>query len=178
MDLKMAGIDLMMKDAVSSGLFPGASILVSVWGETLFRGDYGWSNIYKCTRVCDRTMFDLASLTKPLVTALCMMKLVKDGALGPEDRIGSILPGFQGVKKEISIMDLLCHKSGLPAHRPFYELLSSVCPGERKKRLAGLLAAEPLENPPSRETVYSDLGFMILRMVLEEVAGKRLQVRV
>lgn len=175
MDLKMTGVDSMMKDAVSSGIFPGGSILVSMWGETIFRGDYGWANIYRCTRICDRTLFDLASLTKPLVTALCTMKLVRDGALAPGDRIGSVLSGFRGIKKEISLLDLLCHRSGLPAHRPFYELLSSVCPRERKKRLADLLLDEPLDNPPGKETVYSDLGFMILRMVIEEVSGKSLK---
>lgn len=172
MDLSMLSVDKMMKNAVSEGVFPGGSLLVSMWGKAVFRGDYGLANIFKGLPVGQNTIFDLASLTKPLATSLCMMKLVHEGTLGVEDRIGSILKRFHGQKKDIRIIDLLCHRSGFLAHRPFYEELSKVSPGQRKKELCRLLVDESLDYSPGERTLYSDLGFMILRWIIEEVSGK------
>lgn len=171
MDIGLSAIKKMMDNAVSEGVFSGGSISVSIWGKKIFRADSGLANIYKGTPIVSDTVFDLASLTKPLATSMCMMKLVQDGVIGLEDSLGGIIPAFTGPKKHIKILDLLCHKSGLPAHRPYYENLSTVNPGYRKTRLSDFLINEGLENPIGKNTVYSDLGFMILRMIIEEVSS-------
>jgi len=171
MDIGFPDIRKMMDDAVSEGIFAGGSILVSVWGEKIFRADSGLANIYKGTPIGTDTIFDLASLTKPLATSLCVMKLVLDGVIRFENSLGDIIPGFTGGKRAISVLDLLCHKSGFPAHRPYYQVLSTLDPEHRKAGLRKLLFEEQLESPVGKKTVYSDLGFMILRMIIEEVSG-------
>jgi len=169
--MSLPAIKKMMDDAVSNGVFAGGSILVSIWGEKIFRADSGLANIYRGTAIDPDTIYDLASLTKPLATSICVMKLVHNGAIDLEDTLGNIIPEFSGPKKDIKIIDLLCHKSGLPAHRPYYEFLSTISTGARKACLKHLLINEDLENRIGAKTVYSDLGFMVLRMVIEDVCG-------
>lgn len=160
-----------MNEAVSKGFFAGGSILVSVWGKKIFQAHAGFSNLFKGTRIERDTVFDLASLTKPLATATCLMWMVGEGKIGLKERLKDILPDFCGPKGDISLLDLLCHKSGFPAHRPYYEILSLVPASDRRALLRDLLIKEPLEYGPGEKTVYSDLGFMVLRMVIEEVSG-------
>jgi CubicO group peptidase (beta-lactamase class C family) len=160
-----------LKKGVTDGVFPGGSILVSEWGKIIYRAEAGFSNIFTGTRITPETVYDLASLTKPLATSFCLMKLFSDGRTNPDDRVGSILHGFDMKKKNIRIIDLLCHASGYPAHRPYYKILSEIPPDERKTRLKELLREEPFENIPGKRTVYSDLGFMLLRWIIEEVSG-------
>lgn len=175
MGMNLFAVKDMMDNAVFEGVFAGGSILVSIWGEKIFRADSGLANIYKGTPIKSDTIYDLASLTKPLATSICFMKLVHDGVVDVEDTLGKIIPGFSGPKKSIKLIDLLCHKSGLPAHRPYYEVLSTVNPENRKACLRDILINEVLENPVGTKTVYSDLGFMVLRMVIEEITGTSLE---
>lgn len=121
------------------------------------------------------TIFDLASLTKPLATAPAVLKLTEEGRPGLEDRLGEILPDFShSDKHEITLADLLRHSSGYPAHREYFRKLAAIPWSQRKAALTRLLAAEPLAYPPGRKTVYSDLGYMVLRQVVETVSQQRL----
>jgi CubicO group peptidase (beta-lactamase class C family) len=122
-----------------------------------------------------KTVFDLASLTKPLATTLAVMKLIQQSRLTLNDQLGSILPLFKNTDKEkIRIDHLLYHNSGFPDYRPYYELVKEIEPRHRKKALRGFLIKETLLHPPGRQVIYSDLGFMVLCWVVEEAAGIRL----
>ena len=125
--------------------------------------------------VTPETVFDLASLTKPLATTLAVLLLVQNGRLELEQAISSILPELKGTAKEkIEVRHLLLHTSGLPAHRPYYKQLLSRSHAARREKLNGFLAAEPLVCRVGEKTVYSDIGFMFLRWVVETVSGMRL----
>ncbi len=119
------------------------------------------------------TVFDLASLTKPLATALAVLLLAQEGRVSLDEPLarwfsGSWLPPDKG---GLTLTQLLTHRAGLPAWRPLYqELLAAPAP-ERPRLLPRLAAAVPLEHPPDTVTLYSDLGFMILQGVVEEAAG-------
>jgi CubicO group peptidase (beta-lactamase class C family) len=118
------------------------------------------------------TVFDLASLTKPLATALAFLKLWGEGRLHPEDRLARWLPETAAKQKgQIRLFELLDHTGGFPAHRPFYRKLRGLPPLRRKAALRQWLTRVPLERSPGRETLYSDLGFMVLEWVLERAAG-------
>jgi CubicO group peptidase (beta-lactamase class C family) len=72
------------------------------------------------------------------------------------------------------LRSLLAHRAGLPAWRPFYQQVLAAPEAERPTFLARLAAAEPLEYEPATATRYSDLGFMLLQAVVEEIGGRDL----
>jgi CubicO group peptidase (beta-lactamase class C family) len=79
-----------------------------------------------------------------------------------------------GDKKNITIQQLLTHSSGLPAWRPFFKVLASTPQELRKSTLMEMILHQPLEQAPGAQAVYSDLGFMLLGLILEEVCDQPL----
>jgi len=170
----MKQVDKLMQQAVSDNVFPGAVLLVSRGGETFFFEAYGEANIFSNISVEKDTVFDLASLTKPLATTLAVMKLFQQGKLDIEANLGNVLPQFKATDKEdITIRHLLCHNSGLPDYRPYFKLLNKISVKDREKALEEFLIKESLLFPIGEQTIYSDLGFMILKLVVESVSGMR-----
>jgi CubicO group peptidase (beta-lactamase class C family) len=171
----MKNFNFLMYQAVSEGVFPGAVLLVSKEDKVVFFKAFGYANLFTKNAVTRDTVFDLASLTKPLATTLAVMVLIQQGKLSLEQQIGSILPSFHKTEKEkITIKHLLCHMSGLPDFRPYYVKLSQLPIGDRRPALRELLLKEPLLSAIGEKVLYSDLGFMILNWVIETVSGKRL----
>lgn len=125
-------------------------------------------------RVNKTTMYDLASLTKPLVTTLALAALVAKGALRLEDPLTRYVSDIDGEKREITLAMLLSHSSGLPAHRPFFKTLAGFPPSQRKNAIIGLIDGEELLFQPGCGTLYSDLGFILLGRLVEKVAARSL----
>ncbi len=169
-------IDKMMYNAVADGVFPGGALLFSRYGEVLFHRVYGIVDTTDPRPVSHRTFFDLASLTKPLATALAVMILIQQGKLYLDQEIGDLIPAVAGDEKSrIRISELLCHQSGLIDYRPYYRELGKLRSHERRSALERYLAAEPLILPPGRQTRYSDIGFMMLEWIVRIVAGVSLE---
>jgi len=118
------------------------------------------------------TFFDVASLTKPLVTLLCLLSLIRQGKTDFSEDLATLLPCVVPEdKKEITLLQLIGHLSGLPAHRKYYQ----------KKKPAqnldpGLLCCwildEPLACAPGEEYIYSDLDYMLLGRIIEHKSGE------
>jgi len=160
-----------MKAGLTARAFPGAVLLVAEEERVLFYRAYGVANIFSCDPVKIDTVFDLASLTKSLATATAVMKLLERDGVALDSPISAILPEFaQTDKSGITIFQLLTHTSGLPAYRPYYRVLRHLPSSARKSALRRLLQAQPLVDRPGRQTVYSDLGYMILEWLIERVA--------
>lgn len=118
------------------------------------------------------TVFDLASLTKVMATTSLAMRHVAAGRLGLEDRLADRLPGWHdSARASITIRHLLEHASGLPAHARLWEHTRGRAEYEPK------LAALPLESSPGTRSVYSDVGFMLLGFLIEDIGGAPLQVQ-
>jgi len=118
------------------------------------------------------TVFDLASLTKPLATALAVALLVDRGRIGLDQPAAEWLPALKASDKaRVTIRQLLSHRSGLPAHRLFSMQLKSLAQEERKAAVLDFLANTSLETAPGAVIRYSDLGFMLLCRLVEAVAG-------
>ena len=116
------------------------------------------------------TIYDLASLTKPLVTGLLLARRVERGVIDLDDSLTRYLPEFDGdEKRAISIRHLLAHTSGLAAWKPLYILTG----GDRARTL-GIIAEQPLESAPGAHVRYSDLGFITLGLLLERLEGATL----
>jgi len=116
------------------------------------------------------TIYDLASLTKPLVTGLLCARFLESGALTIKAPISTYLSEFDRPdKSSITIRQLLTHTSGLPAWRPLYLLTSD------KDKVLQTIAEEPPQNKPGERVVYSDLGFIVLGFLLQRLSGLTLK---
>jgi len=172
-----------LTEGVKRGVFPGAVVLVGTGDNVLYRQAIGWHGL-EPTRVPveEKTIYDVASLTKPLATTIALMILIKEKKLRLDDRVSRFFPnlGAHG-KQTIIFRQLLSHSSGLAAWRPYHK---EIVQREAKEGRVGFLGTrsareyvytqllrEPLESPPGRKAVYSDLGFMLLGAVVEEISG-------
>jgi CubicO group peptidase (beta-lactamase class C family) len=167
----------LLEGGLSAGVFTAAVALVGLKGELLWQGAAGWlSRDPESPPVTLDTVFDLASLTKPLATALALMLFVSRGELRLDTALGRVLevPWLSPDKYPLTLKSLLAHRAGLPAWRPYYRDLITRPPTERPFRLARLAAREPLEYPPDTATLYSDLGYMLLEEVIRRVSGQDL----
>ena len=115
------------------------------------------------------TVFDLASLTKPIVTALAILLLMEDGKLDVTDRLAKHLPGFGRKETDaITLAQLLTHTSGFIADNPLADYRAG--PEDAWNRLYAL---NPV-HPPGSKFVYSDVGFLLLGKVVETVSKQPL----
>lgn len=145
--------------ARAAGLFSGADLAI--------RHPRGRLDI----RIGPWSLFDLASLTKPLATATLTAQLVAAGELTLERRVQELLPEFQGEgKEEVRVADLLAHRAGLPAWRRWYESQAPNAP-DADALLAAVLR-EPLEVPPGERTRYSDTGYILMAAIVGIVSGE------
>lgn len=171
----MQDVDTLMQQAVSEKVFPGGVLLVSKEGTVAFHKAYGMADMVSCRRMRTDTLFDLASLTKPLATALAIMMLIKRKKLDLEQRLDAVLPAFVGDDKaSIKVKHLLYHNSGLPDYRAYYKKVAHVPAQKRKNELRRLLVKEPRIYPIGEKVEYSDLGFMILEWMIEHLSAMRL----
>ncbi|MBT8493744.1 MAG: beta-lactamase family protein [Deltaproteobacteria bacterium] len=115
--------------------------------------------------VTTETIYDIASLTKPVATVAVAMRMASDGRLDPEAPVRSVLPSLpEGIRFE----HLLNHSAGYPAHIEFFNQILG------RDELLEAAAAVELEREPGGESVYSDVGFILLGFALEELTGARL----
>ena len=174
--------------------FPSAQLAVIRNGRLVFSGAWGTTNTSKpdSPKVTTNTLYDLASVSKMLGLNFAVQKLVTDGLLDVDARLGELLPGVGKDKAGITVKDLLCHRSGLSAevhyHDRNYDLqakrhnpkstnpLYTGMDGSQETRAKTLNAIlrTPLSCKPRTKTVYSDTGYMLLCFIVEKIAGKPL----
>lgn len=158
---------------VREDVYPGAVLLVAHCGEVVFFKETGHSSLIPYVASMQKdTIFDLASLTKPLAATLAIIKLVDEGKISLDERLANILPKDLPVdKKGLTPRLLLNHCAGLVDWKPFYLELQHVRPEKRREELREQILNMPLAYKPGKKTLYSDLGFMILEWVIETIAG-------
>lgn len=156
---------------VEAGDFPGASYLVAEDDRVLAEGALGFA-VLRPERLAATasTVYDLASLTKPIAGALLAALLSSEERLSIDDPLSRHLRGWDppGDAARITIGDLLTHRSGLPAWRPLY--VHAAGRDQYLDRLRNL----PLERPPGERVVYSDLGYILLGFALADIGGESL----
>ena len=164
---RFAAARALLDAAAAARAFPAAAVEVGrrdavLWREALGRLTYEPD----APPATGDTIFDLASLTKVIATTPRWMQLVRDGRLGFDDEIASWAPGWRGSdRRDVRLTQLLDHSSGLPAHRRLFE---------QTRDRAGFetaICSTPVAYPPGTAAVYSDLGFILLGLVLERADG-------
>ncbi len=170
---RLATIDRIVTRGINAGGYPGASVVIGRNGYAVFQKGYGklgWTA--SSARVtADRSIYDLASLTKVVGTTTAAMVLYDQGRLDLDSPVSTYLPAFSGGWKDsVTIRHLLTHRSGLPAGRDLWRIART--PDEAR---AAVLSTN-LECKPGQCYIYSDLGADVLGFVVEAVAGESLDV--
>ncbi|HEY6444666.1 MAG TPA: glycoside hydrolase family 3 N-terminal domain-containing protein, partial [Candidatus Acidoferrales bacterium] len=168
---------VLLDRAVDDGAFPGAVLAVG-WKGQLSVHPFGRLACGSKTRkVADDSIYDVASLTKPIVTTTGAMMLVQQQRLHLDLPVTNYIPDFALAAKSdpdpawrarVTVRMLLLHNSGLPAHRDFYQ---------EAKGYAAVLSrvlAEPLLREPGTQIEYSDLGFILLGEIVTRLTGESL----
>jgi serine-type D-Ala-D-Ala carboxypeptidase len=168
--VRLQKIDQVIARGIKAGGFPGAAVVIGRRGATVWEKGFGnltWSG--KSAVVPSRTIYDLASLTKVVGTTTAIMILYDQDRIELDDRVSRYIPEFSGgAKDDVTIHDLLEHRSGLPAGRDLWRIAYS--PAEARRAAI----ATPLECLPRKCLIYSDLGADVLGFVVEAVSGQRL----
>lgn len=150
---------------------PGAIVRVTYEGNVVLEEAVGHlTDAVNSPKVTTNTLYDMASLTKVMVTMPLIMQLAAEGVLHLKDRVIHWVPEFGVNGKElVTIQQLLTHSSGLIAHRPYFE--------QRLNREEILLSIyqEELTYTPDTQVIYSDLGFIVLLEVIERVTGQSIR---
>jgi serine-type D-Ala-D-Ala carboxypeptidase len=164
---KLKEIDTAVEGAITRGECPGAVAVVVHGDAVVYRKAFG-KRALKPDEVAmtPDTVFDMASLTKPVATGTSVMLLIQQGKLKPTDLVGKHWPEFAANGKEkVTVEHLLLHTSGLTADNA----ITDYADGKAKalERIAGL----KLEAPAGERFRYSDVGFIVLGELVERVGG-------
>jgi CubicO group peptidase (beta-lactamase class C family) len=159
-----------LESRIAEGLIPGVVFGVGRSGGTVHRAALGRRALHpRPEPMTERTIFDLASLTKPMVTAPLLVELTLSGALGLDDPLERHLEETAGTKVgALTLRSLLTHTSGLPAMNPIEDYRGG------KPRLYAAIAREPLAAEPGERMIYSDVGYMLAQGVIERTTRKGL----
>ena len=150
--------------AVRSRAFPGAVVETGGRDGVRWRAAFGTLTYAEDSpRVTPETIYDLASLTKVIATATQAKRAVDAGALALDARVAAYLPAWRGDDREaVTIADLLEHASGLTAYLPFFR------DHHGRAEFEHAICTLPLEYAPRTQSIYSDLGFILLGFILED----------
>ncbi len=165
-------VQQILHEAIAERAFPGAALLISRHGQIVLES-YAGAHTYDSgsVPVSEQTIYDLASLTKVLVTTPLGMKLFEAGKLRLDEPIATVLPEFnadEGRPERVTFRHLLAHSSGLPAHRKYYEH------AHHADQVLHQVFSTPLEAGPGTRAEYSDIGFILLAVAIERLMGAKL----
>ena len=168
-----------LRDAIAQRAFPGAALAVTRDGALIASQGFGrFTYEDESPEVHAETIFDLASLTKVIVTTTVAMLLHGRGKLSLDEPVAKGLPEFVALapqhqpeaRQAVTIRMLLAHSSGLPAYEKLFEFSSS------REELLRAAMTTPLRAQPGTRAEYSDIGFILLGEALSVRAGEPLEV--
>ena len=169
-------------EAIDDRVIPGLVIAVGQAGRPRLLAAFGQRQVEPSPLPATvETVYDLASLTKAVVTSLLAMKGVEEGCLHLDRPLGDHLE-MLGDRPEVTLRRVLAHSGGFPAHRKFYEeafAKAGALPNPGRNSRTAIIeraGAEPLAYAPGSRSVYSDLGFILLGALVEKCMSGRLDV--
>lgn len=177
-------IQAALNRAVDEGVFPGAMLAVRVRGKLrclAAAGRLSTEPVGPPVRL--NTIYDLASLTKPLATVTSILMLIQRGKLNLDDPVQQYLGELDSAPiGRATVRELLTHRSGLPGWRPLYERLEGTCgptirPGAvvaQRQDVLRVIRDESLIYARGDRSLYSDLGFILLGCLVERITAMSL----
>lgn len=172
---------------LAEGAAPGAALLLGRGERVLFEGYYG-TLAPGDAAVTSATIYDLSSLTKPLATLACLLRVVARRGSSLGEPLCRLLPELasdtrDSRRSEITVRHALGHCAGFPARGMYFERLARAERQERKaliatnegaRRIVEMACAEPLLDAPGRVVTYSDVGYILLGEWLARASGSAL----
>ena len=174
----MRDLDAFLRRSVACGDVPGAVVCVARRGEVLWHEAYGAAAWEPERRAMRRdTRFDVASLTKVIVTTQLVLDACAQGLLRLDDPLRRFYPDAPADVSAVTVRQLLAHSGGFAAWMPLYGQVGAGGEArQRRRRAARLILRQPLAYRPGEASIYSDLGFMVLGDILETCHGQTLDV--
>ena len=166
-----SGVDRVIAEAIAAGKLPGAVLVVGHGGQVVYQKAYGDRALEpRVEPMTMDTIFDMASLTKCLVTATAVMQLYEKGKVGLDEPVMKYLPEF-GVngKERVTVRELLTHYSGLPPDVDLKDAWTGRAEGVRRAM------SSALARTPGTTFQYSDINFIVLGVLVERVSGESLE---
>ncbi|MCX6245437.1 MAG: serine hydrolase [Bacteroidetes bacterium] len=196
---KLKVIDSIAQRGIDQKAFPGCQVLFAKDGKVFYQKSFGHPRYEDTVSVKNNDIYDLASVTKVAATTLAIMKLYEAGKISPDDKLGKYLPWLEGSNKnELVIRDVMTHQAGLQSWIPFYRqtlrnsqpdpAIYQKSPSDRFPfrvadslyirsdyidTICHLIALSPLRS--THDYKYSDMGFYLLRFIIEKITGKPLE---
>ncbi len=173
-------IDVLVQKEIEAGHFPGAVICIGQNNKILYLKSFGYMMIKPAKKKMKKdTIFDLASLTKPIATATSIMILIQEGKIKLDDYVVKYIPEFgKNGKNLVQIKHLLTHTSGLPPYLNVKKLEERAKVEKNKKTFDILIEAICNTKPrskPGEKFKYSCLGYITLAKIIEVVTGKTIK---
>ncbi len=174
--------DEAIENAIAEKQIPGAVLAVVRHGKMAYLKAYGNKRIYPDTEpMTTGTIFDMASCSKSMSTAVCIMILAERGKLRMLDPVSVHIPGFKDWESEdgketkvIRIADLMTHTSGLPSYGPTAELEAQYGSPNPEKLMEYIATCER-KFKPQTDFWYSCLNFITLQHIVENISGQSLR---
>ena len=164
-DWRFASIDVVVAKTIAAGGCPGAVVLVLHEDRVVYRKAFGNRAVEPAVEpMTTDTIFDLASLTKPIATAACIHHLIDAGKLKTTDKVGTHWPDFAvNGKEDLTIEQCLLHTAGLTADNAVGDYAGG------KAKAFEAIAGLKLEAKPGTRFKYSDVGFLVLGHLVERI---------
>jgi len=164
---RLAVIDQLLEEGLQRGEMAGAVVLVARQGRIAYLRAFGHRQIEPAeVPMTTDTVFDLASLTKPIATATSVMKLVESGQVKLDDPVAKYVPEFaQNGKQDVTVLQLLTHQGGLTPDNALKDYEEG--PDKAWQRIWAL----PLTAEPGSRFIYSDVGYLVLGELVKRVSG-------
>ncbi|MFU8861284.1 MAG: serine hydrolase domain-containing protein [Cyclonatronaceae bacterium] len=178
----LSRVDQIIEKSISDGETPGAVLLVMRKDRIVWRKAYGNRQITpEAVPMTAETIFDMASITKPVATATSVMQLVDAGKIRLSDPVSHYLPDFNdrvpsddGRVRVIRVLHLLTHSAGLPSYPPVADLVAEAGSDSRLQVLYNWLDTAERQFAAGESFLYSCPNFVTLQRIVESVTGETL----
>ncbi len=155
-------VNHLIQQGLEQGAYPCAALAIGIGQNLYLKRTYG-----DCT---ENTLFDMASVTKILSPTMIAFRFLEEGLLRLYDCVGDFFPDAPADKREITILQLMTHTSGIPDHFYFSDYTSD--PGDAAK----VILNHPLEQTPGGDPIYTCMGYILLGKILEQIGGAPLDL--
>jgi CubicO group peptidase (beta-lactamase class C family) len=168
-------IESLIDEAIRKNCFPGIVTLVSKQGSVVFSHTKGSRQLDPQEEdMTEDTIFDLSEITQPLATALLTVMIMGREKIGVGETIGYFMPEIVQESRDITLGQLLLHTGGLPPRAELYKEFPDSRNIDYNRAVQLLLAVKP-QNPPGKQLLYSQTGYLLLGQFLRRVTGARVQ---
>jgi CubicO group peptidase (beta-lactamase class C family) len=178
---KLKNADKIILESIARNEIPGAVLAVIRNGKMAYIKAYGNKQVYPDTvQMSENTVFDMASVSKSMSTAICAMILLEQGKIRMNDNVSNYIPGYKGWKNEkgwqtdIKIIDIMTHTSGLPPYAGV-DSLKIKYGAPSSDGLIEHIATCKRDFAPKTDFQYSCLNFITLQRIVETVSGQDLR---